>query len=275
MTEEINRHDFETNIEISLDDIFHLSEVGIVHSKLTNDQKYNLHGGYDSGVDSISCKSNTSSTSSSDIFEEKVLHPAKYLRNNIVQSTNINYCGSAESLKNESNFDPGTSPQLELDKKDDAFKCSKPRYGWLVVFSCFWLNVIQAGIAFCGGIVLNVIAEEFGESRSRVSIISSFFNGFLLCSAPIVERIVERFGLRITCVSGSFIAAAAFTASIFSPNLNIMIITQGVIAGIGIGLVYFPSIVAPSFYFEENRAVAYGIGICGQGIRISPKFRHF
>ena len=268
MTEEVKRDKFETNIEISLDDIFYLSEVGIIHSKLTNDQRTNLNGGYDSGVDSISCKSNASSTSQNDLFEEKALALPESNNGNAAQNDKINCYENIRGLENVQNhdWDPGTFRSQETEENLAAFKCTKPKYGWLVVFSCFWLNVIQAGIAFCGGIVLNVIAEEFAETRSRVSIIGSFFNGFLLCSAPLVERIVERFGLRITCVAGSFIAAAAFTASIFSPNLNIMIITQGVIAGIGIGLIYFPSIVAPSFYFKEKKAVAYGIGICGQGI---------
>ena len=278
MAKTAKRDGVETNTDICFDDTFYLSEVGIVHSKLTNDQK-NLHGGYDSGVDSISCKSNASSSSHSDILEEKAIPPAEYGKGKITKRDNSTSCEIEEGQENVSNhdWDPGTIGAQERDSKFIAFKCTKPKYGWLVVFSCFWLNVIQAGIAFCGGIVLNVIAEEFDETRSRVSIISSFFNGFLLCSAPIVERIVEKFGLRITCVAGSFIAAAAFTASIFSPNLNVMIITQGVIAGIGIGLIYFPSIVAPSFYFEDNKAVAYGIGICGQGLgyALIPKLANY
>ena len=278
MAKVAKRDEDETNTDICFDDIFYLSEVRTVHSKVTNDQK-NVHGGYDSGVDSISCKSNASSSSHSDILEEKALPLFEYGKRQVSERDNATSCEIATGQENASNhdWDPGTIRAKGGESKFVAFKCTKPKYGWLVVFSCFWLNVIQAGIAFCGGIVLNVIAEEFDETRSRVSIISSFFNGFLLCSAPIVERIVERFGLRITCVAGSFIAAAAFTASIFSPNLNIMIITQGVIAGIGIGLIYFPSIVAPSFYFEDNKAVAYGIGICGQGLgyALIPKLANF
>ena len=70
MAKVAKRDEDETNTDICFDDIFYLSEVGNVHSKVTNDQK-NLHGGYDSGVDSISCKSNASSSSHSDILEDK------------------------------------------------------------------------------------------------------------------------------------------------------------------------------------------------------------
>ena len=77
MAKTTKRDGVETNTNISFDDIFYLSQVGIVHSKLTNDQK-NQHGGYDSGVDSISCKSNASSSSHSDILEEKALPLSEY-----------------------------------------------------------------------------------------------------------------------------------------------------------------------------------------------------
>ena len=84
-------------------------------------------------------------------------------------------------------------------------------------------------------------------------------------------HVVRSFGLRNVCVLGCIIATIGFTASIFSPTLNMMIFTQGVIGGIGIGLTYLPSIVAPNFYFEDQKAVAYGIGICGQG---KPKMKN-
>ena len=138
-------------------------------------------------------------------------------------------------------------------------------YGWFVVFCCFWLNVFQAGIAFCGGILLNTLAEEFKETRARVSLVSSVFCGVYLCTSPISDGLVRSFGLRNVCVLGCVIATTGFTASIYSSTLNMMIFTQGVIGGFGIGLTYLPSIVAPNFYFNRQKAVAYGIGICGQG----------
>ena len=138
-------------------------------------------------------------------------------------------------------------------------------YGWVVVFCCFWLNVFQAGIAFCGGILLNTLAEEFDETRARVSLVGSIFCGIYLCTSPISDGLVRSFGLRNVCVLGCIIATTGFTLSVFSPTLNMMIFTQGIIGGIGIGLTYLPSIVAPNFYFEGQKAVAYGIGICGQG----------
>ena len=259
----------DTYDNISIDDTFYFeTDIGVTNSKLWNHQKSIVSGGYDSGVDCVSCKSSEGSTLNNEADASTLPGSVKYANPLLNNVSGVETANTKESYDKRSNIqpDPGPTPTSLQENNDKKAQNCQPSYGWVVVLSCFFLNVIQAGIAFCGGIVLNAIAKEFGETRSRVSLIGSFFNGFLLCSAPLVEHLIKIMGLRIVCVSGSFIAAAAFTASIFSPNLDIMIMTQGVIAGIGIGLVYLPSIIAPSFYFYEKRAVAYGIGICGQGI---------
>jgi MFS family permease len=51
----------------------------------------------------------------------------------------------------------------------------------------------------------------------------------------------------------------AIGASVFSPNIYIMWLLFGFIGGIGLGLLYLPSIVMVGFYFEEKRAIATGI----------------
>ena len=240
------------------------------NTEITKNQTSLEYGGYDSGVECVSCRcSETSSLSEVDETTVKIEHSANESSFFLNTSIAIETANGEEQFEKRSTDQPDPAPPPIIVQKSNCLRLPTKQaihYGWVVVFSCFWLNVIQAGIAFCGGIVLNALAKEFNETHARVSLISSFFNGFLLCSAIVVDHLMKIMGLRIVCITGSFIAAAAFTTSIFSPNLETMIITQGVIAGIGIGLTYLPSIIAPSFYFNDNKAVAYGIGICGQGI---------
>ena len=37
-------------------------------------------------------------------------------------------------------------------------------------------------------------------------------------------------------------------------------------SGFGFGLVYLPSVISVSYYFEKRRALATGIGMCGAGV---------
>jgi len=48
-------------------------------------------------------------------------------------------------------------------------------------------------------------------------------------------------------------------------------------AGIGFGLMYLPSIAMVSFYFDERRALATGLAVCGSGVGtfiLAPFFNH-
>lgn len=44
------------------------------------------------------------------------------------------------------------------------------------------------------------------------------------------------------------------------------IMKYNIITGFGFGLVYLPSIVSVSYYFEKRRALATGIAVCGAGV---------
>ena len=49
--------------------------------------------------------------------------------------------------------------------------------------------------------------------------------------------------------------------SSFSPNVHVLMLTYGVIGGIGLGLIYLPAVVAVGYYFESKRALATGISV--------------
>ena len=77
-------------------------------------------------------------------------------------------------------------------------------------------------------------------------------------TGPFASALVNRFGCRPVCVMGSIIASAAFMLCTLSTNVNHMMLTYGVMGGIGFGLIYLPSVISVSYYFERRRALATG-----------------
>jgi MFS transporter, MCT family, solute carrier family 16 (monocarboxylic acid transporters), member 14 len=59
-------------------------------------------------------------------------------------------------------------------------------------------------------------------------------------------------------MTGSILASVSIGLSILSPNIYIMWLLFGLIGGIGMGLVYLPSIIMVGYYFEKKRAIATG-----------------
>ncbi|XP_041373530.1 monocarboxylate transporter 14-like [Gigantopelta aegis] len=139
-------------------------------------------------------------------------------------------------------------------------------WGWVIVASSLVCNIIVDGIGYTFGILLLEFVDYFQASKSKVSLIGSLQVGMYLCVGPIVSALTNRFGCRPVCITGSLVATTGFILSTFSPNVDILILTYGVMGGIGFGMMYLPAIVSVGFYFEKKRAIATGIGVCGSGI---------
>ncbi|CAG2195436.1 Monocarboxylate transporter 14 [Mytilus edulis] len=157
---------------------------------------------------------------------------------------------------------------LNRKKVDEPITAKPPDggWGWVVVFSSLMCNILVDGIGLAYGVLLPKFAEYFQTSKSKVSLVGSLLIGMYLCAGPIVSALVNKFGCRPVTIAGSIVAAVGFIVGSFSPNLDILILTYGVIGGFGFGMVYLPSIVSVGYYFDKRRPLATGIAVCGSGI---------
>ncbi|XP_038213881.1 monocarboxylate transporter 3 isoform X3 [Zerene cesonia] len=139
-------------------------------------------------------------------------------------------------------------------------------YGWVVVFASFMCNLVVDGIAYTFGIFLSELVTFFGEGKGKVAWVGSLLSGVYLAAGPVVSALCNKFGCRAVCVAGSFVATIAFVLSTFSKSVTMMMITYGLLGGIGFGMIYLPSVVAVGYYFETRRSLATGIAVCGSGV---------
>ncbi|XP_058802203.1 uncharacterized protein LOC131670544 [Phymastichus coffea] len=139
-------------------------------------------------------------------------------------------------------------------------------YGWVVVFASFMCNLIVDGIAYTFGIFLGEFANYFQESRSKVAWAGSLLSGVYLMAGPVVSALTNKYGCRVVCMAGAGIGTVAFVLSTFSSSVTMLMISYGVLGGIGFGLVYLPAVVCVGYYFETKRSLATGIAVCGSGV---------
>ncbi|XP_067013659.2 monocarboxylate transporter 14 isoform X2 [Anabrus simplex] len=138
-------------------------------------------------------------------------------------------------------------------------------YGWVIVFASFLCNMIVDGIAYTFGVFLGEFVEFFGEGKGKTAWVGSLLSGMYLSAGPVVSALTNKFGCRAVCIWGSIIGSASFVLSIYSPNVNVLMLTYGVMGGIGFGLIYLPAVVCVGYYFETKRSLATGIAVCGSG----------
>ncbi|XP_049869470.1 monocarboxylate transporter 14-like [Pectinophora gossypiella] len=156
----------------------------------------------------------------------------------------------------------------EDDDDDDDEKVSIPDggWGWVVVLSSFIISMIADGISFSFGLLYIEFLDEFQASKSTTAWIGSLFIAVPLLSGPVMSALVDRYGCRSMTILGGIISTIGFVLASISTTLEMMMITFGVIAGLGLGLVYVTAVVSIAYWFEKKRNLAVGLGACGTGV---------
>ncbi|CAG2120968.1 unnamed protein product, partial [Medioppia subpectinata] len=139
-------------------------------------------------------------------------------------------------------------------------------YGWVVVLASFLCNVIVDGIAYTFGLFFEEFVRHFGTTNGKVALCGSLLNGCYLGVGPIVSALANKYGCRFVTILGSVIAFIALLLSTIAPNIEVLMLTYGVMGGVGFGLIYLPAIVSVGYYFTTRRALATGLAVCGSGV---------
>jgi len=138
-------------------------------------------------------------------------------------------------------------------------------WGWVIVMASFLCNMVIDGIGYSFGVLLQPINAEFQSGIAYVAFVGSILAGVILLTGPIAAAAINRFGTRVTCITGSLVSSIAILASSYATNLETLFVTYGVLGGFGLGLMYVPSVVAVGQYFSKRLSLATGICVCGSG----------
>jgi len=139
-------------------------------------------------------------------------------------------------------------------------------WGWMVVAASFVANFIVDGVCFSYGVFFPEYLAHFDESTTKTAFVGALIPAMYLGMGPIASGLANRYGFRVVTIVGAIIAAVSYFLSIFSPNMNYMIVIYGICGGFGFGMMYLPAILIVNFYFDKKRALATGIAVSGTGI---------
>ncbi|CAF1233268.1 unnamed protein product [Rotaria sordida] len=159
------------------------------------------------------------------------------------------------------------SKELEDDDEYDYIKVPPDGgFGWVVLIACFVINMIIDGFLYAFGAISDDLKQHFVCQEWAVSLVISIACSCYSLSAPLASALCNKWGCRSITMIGGIIAGLSVAASVYAPSIRIMWLLFDFIGGIGMGLVYLPSIVMVGYYFEKKRAIATGIVTAGTGI---------
>jgi sugar phosphate permease len=137
-------------------------------------------------------------------------------------------------------------------------------WGWYVVLGSFLILSINYGARYCFGVFVKPLAEEYGWSRSVISLAASI-NMFVysVCSIA-VGRIMDRVAPRWIVTIGALTLSSSLIFTSFVKTPLQFYIVYGLLAGIGasgLGVVVTNSSVGK--WFIRKRGLALGISTMG------------
>lgn len=83
---------------------------------------------------------------------------------------------------------------------------------------------------------------------------------------PITGFYIERFGSRVVIAVGGVVMGVGYILSSFASSLAMLVITYGVIAGAGVGIVYGVPIAVTAKWFPDQKGIAVGLTVVGFGL---------
>ncbi|KAK2054973.1 major facilitator superfamily transporter [Colletotrichum caudatum] len=169
---------------------------------------------------------------------------------------------------------PGSPPERMANAQPARFDSGQEPlpdggYGWVIVASCFTLNCFTWGVTSSYGVYLSHYLSSGlfpGATPMDYGLIGGFNFAFAMILAPLATYTAHRFGRRGTMLAGAVVQSAGFVAASFASEVWHLYVTQGLLVGGGIGLVFVPSLPVLSRWFSERRSVANGISSAGSGV---------
>jgi OFA family oxalate/formate antiporter-like MFS transporter len=138
-------------------------------------------------------------------------------------------------------------------------------YRWVVVTAAFTLMMVGFAAAYSFAAFFRAFETQFGASRGHIALVFSVaaFLWFLL-GAP-GGMAADRFGPRRVALLGIFFLVMGLWLASRAQSLGVLYASYSVGVGLGVGLVYVPSVGAVQPWFTHNRALASGLAIAGIG----------
>ncbi|KAJ2939778.1 hypothetical protein O0L34_g17968 [Tuta absoluta] len=138
-------------------------------------------------------------------------------------------------------------------------------WGWVVVAASFFIATVADGLAFSYGLLHQSFVAHFGTNEAKTSLIGGLFISVPLILGPVMSALVDRYGCRNMTMLGSIASTIGFVAAAFSNSVEVLYVTYGIMAGLGMGLLYVTAVVSIAYWFDKRRNLAVGLGSCGVG----------
>lgn len=139
---------------------------------------------------------------------------------------------------------------------------------WLTVLGAFFALICTFGQLSSFGTFQAWYSEHqlAGYAPSTISWIGSIQLFVFFFSGGFVGRIYDAYGPRMLMIPGTFVLVISTMITSICQTYYQYILSQGILFGLGVGMLFYPSLSAISTHFKKYRATALGLAVSGSGV---------
>ncbi|KAK8733172.1 hypothetical protein OTU49_006503 [Cherax quadricarinatus] len=143
-------------------------------------------------------------------------------------------------------------------------------WGWLICACVFVVHVLTTGLQFSYGVLYTDMLNHLGDDRTMdASWVGSTSLAVSRLSAPLVVALCRRKSTRLTAVIGGLIMALAILFASFALQLHQILLSYGLVLGVGVGMTRETANLMLGQYFKRRREFVEIIAQSGCGIGIT------
>jgi OFA family oxalate/formate antiporter-like MFS transporter len=143
---------------------------------------------------------------------------------------------------------------------------SSANRGWVVTFAALSINLIL-GALYAWGVIGKALVMQWHWTKTQAALPFTVSTGAFALTMVFAGRLQDRIGPRIVAIAGGLMFGAGLIASAYVSTPSGMLMTFGVLGGIGIGLCYSATTPPAIKWFPAARkGVITGIVVSGVGI---------
>jgi MFS transporter, OFA family, oxalate/formate antiporter len=135
--------------------------------------------------------------------------------------------------------------------------------GWQVVAAAFGVLFLSYGLQFSYGVFVSGMADDLGWSRAQTALPYSIYVFVYSAFSAVTGRATDRFGPRPVITAGAALLACGWGTSALVERPWQLDLTLGVVAALGMSVVWVPCNATVSRWFTRRRGTAVAIASSG------------
>lgn len=139
-------------------------------------------------------------------------------------------------------------------------------YGWVCTAATAVINMHSWGFTAAYSVFLAHYLET-DSIPGATALEYAFVGGLSLTSlfliSPIATISVGKYGIRPTMLAGVLLETASMICASFASKIWHLFLTQGVLFGLGLGLLFIPTAAVIPQWFSSKRSLANGVALAG------------